>query len=121
MSLEYPCVYHVNGKCTKHTEPDYVDFCVFGPCHEQTPSRGDRFRCMTDEQLAEYLATNTDKFCKNLPKCAALLEANTPIPEEMCKACALEWLKEPAEESLPQSAEPTAPSSEGALEGVSTK
>ena len=118
MSLEYPCVYHENGKCLKHTEPDYVDYCVYFLCHEQTPSRGDRFRCMTDEQLAEYFANNTDEFCKNLPECGELLDAEMPIQEEMCKACVLKWLKEPAEESLTQSAEPTAPSSEGALEEV---
>lgn len=67
MSLEYPCVYHENGKCLKHTEPDYVDYCVYFLCHEQTPSRGDRVRCMKDDELALFIADKVAaEFCERM-------------------------------------------------------
>ena len=48
MSREYPCVYHKNGLCEKFTEPGYINYCVFGPCTEETPSNADRIRAMSD-------------------------------------------------------------------------
>ena len=113
------CSKEAFAKCpTRHLcgSPEEATFAENSECAkfnalvaEQPLSNGDRIRCMSDEQLAEYFATNTDEFCKNLPECGELLDADMHIPEEMCKACVLKWLKEPAEESLPQSAEPTAP------------
>lgn len=54
MSREYPCVYYDNEKCTLHgSEPDYIDWCVLGPCSHETPSNADHIRSMSDEELAE--------------------------------------------------------------------
>lgn len=98
MSLEYPCVYHNNGKCKKFEEPGYVSWCVYGPCSHETPSRADRIRAMSDEELAKMLYEQSDSYCKNLPECGHLLDTPGGIPGEKCIGCVLEWLKQPAKE-----------------------
>jgi len=62
MSREYPCIYHKAGCCTKFPpEPDYTDFCVYGPCGLQKRSNGDRLRAMEDDELALFLAERMAK------------------------------------------------------------
>ena len=55
MSKEYPCVYFDNEKCLKNSEDDHTEWCVFGPCTDETPSYGDCIRRMSDEELAEWI------------------------------------------------------------------
>ena len=100
MSREYPCVYHKNGLCEKDPEPGYINYCVFGPCHDETPSNGDRIRAMSDEELAQ-LIYNADGlgWCSDRPECAELLEMPGGIPEEKCLGCLMAWLRQPAEVS----------------------
>lgn len=103
MSLEYACVYHDKGLCKKYEEPGYVNHCVFGPCTDETPSRGDLIRRMDDEALAQYLYALSNKdfeldYCQNKPECLALVDTDEGVPEEHCRACLLEYLQRPAEE-----------------------
>lgn len=67
----------------------------------KTKTKADRIRSMSDEELAAYLADNYDGFCLNKPECGTLLDTDEGIPEEWCVACALEWLRQPAEEDFP--------------------
>lgn len=99
MSLEFPCVYFENGRCKLDDEPDYIGWCPMGPCKRETPSRADLIRRMTDEELAgKIYDLMGDKYCKNLPECGEMLDNNQEIPEEKCKDCLLEWLKQPEED-----------------------
>ena len=61
-------------------------------------TKADQIRSMSDEQLAAYWANNYDNFCQNNPECGALLDTDGEIPQENCIACALAWLRSPAEE-----------------------
>lgn len=62
------------------------------------PSRADRIRVMTDEELAKLLyEIDGLGYCKNLPECGELLDAPGGIPEEKCIGCMLQWLRQPAE------------------------
>lgn len=65
------------------------------------PSRADRIRAMTDEELAKLLYdpdSLSEKYCKNLPECGELLDTEEGIPEEKCIGCMLNWLRQPVEE-----------------------
>ena len=62
-------------------------------------TNADHIRSMTDEELAKHLYRSfDDKYCSNAPECAELLETNEGIPDEMCQACLLKWLKQPYKE-----------------------
>lgn len=66
-------------------------------------TNADRIRALDDEKLANYLMQFTDLdcrigFCRNLPKCDALLDTEDGIPSSMCEKCLLEWLQQPVEE-----------------------
>ena len=103
MSLTYACVYHETGLCRKYEEPGYVNYCVFGPCEDETPSRGDLIRRMDDTELARYLyaLANSDfelKFCQNRPECQELVDTDGGVPEQMCMECLAEYLRQPAQE-----------------------
>ena len=64
------------------------------------PTNADRLRSMSDEELAKALNNGFDgKYCTNDPACGALLDADGGIPEEMCVACALRWLRQPVKEA----------------------
>ncbi len=102
MSLTYACVYHENGLCRKYEEPGYVNYCVFGPCTDETPSRGDLIRRMDDPELAQYLyaLANGDfelRFCQNRPECQQLVDTDDGVPEEKCMECLVQYLQQPAE------------------------
>lgn len=70
----------------------------------QTPAAGppltnaDKFRNMTDEELAEWLfplcTGDLIGFCQNKEWC---IENIPNIPQEHCKQCLLDWLKGSAE------------------------
>ena len=98
MSIEYPCVYWNDGKCKKFSEDGIVSWCVNGPCGDMRPSNADRIRAMSDEELARAIYFGWDaQYCRNDQKCKELLDTTDSIPEEMCIACAVKWLKQPAE------------------------
>lgn len=88
MSLGYPCVYHENGKCKKFSDDEAISFCVFGPCKYETPSNADRIRAMSDEAMAEKL-----QYASGCPVNADCIKMSGD-----CKACWLDWLRQPAEE-----------------------
>lgn len=101
MSREYPCIYYDNQKCTKDPEPGVINWCVMGPCTDETPSNADRIRAMSDEELAKiinkYAADNGPRFCRDLPECNEDLERDTLIPLDRCEKCVLHWLRQPAQ------------------------
>ena len=66
-------------------------------------TNADKVRALSDEHLANYLLQFSDVdcmigFCRNLPKCEALLDTEDGIPLSMCEKCLLAWLKQPAED-----------------------
>jgi hypothetical protein len=90
MSHKYPCVYYDNGKCQKFSDDHYTAWCDFYQCEHITPSNGDRIRCMSDEELAEFL---TSDIC------------GTVSPKDFdcygaCVDCATIWLKQPYKEDI---------------------
>lgn len=94
MSKEYPCVYYDNEKCKKYDDPEYVDWCVLGPCPYETPSNADRIRAMSDEELMEFIF--------NEVSCGSICELCVPKPRKStkcdghCRNGILDWLKAPA-------------------------
>lgn len=70
------------------------------------PTFADRIRAMSDEELADtffriiYCAGDpANWFCKGKKECEDLMDADKDIPDEMCKACLLAKLRQPAEEA----------------------
>lgn len=67
----------------------------------------DRIRSMSDEELCDaffrliYAFDPATWFCKGKKECAALMDADKEIPDEMCKACLLAKLRQPAEDPAP--------------------
>ena len=64
----------------------------------------DRIRAMSDEELTDaifqliYAKDPATWFCKGTKECGELMDADKEIPDEMCKACLLAKLQQPAEE-----------------------
>lgn len=97
MSKEYPCVYWSGGKCKKFSDDKVTSWCVESPCEYQMPSKADRVRAMSDEELAEWVARVQIGAIKDAMN---LLQLPYDEPDglvEMGKTEALEWLKQPAE------------------------
>ena len=62
-------------------------------------TQGDRIRAMSDEELVEMLYNGVDaEYCRNAPECGEMLDADDGIPEEKCKGCLLNWLRQPVKE-----------------------
>ncbi len=89
MSIEYPCVYWSDGMCKKFSDDKVTSWCVEGPCGDQMPSNADRIRSMTDEELADLIQREVG-YCAPTGDCEKT--------SKDCKACWLDWLKQPAEE-----------------------
>lgn len=92
MSLEYPCIYYRgNGLCSYGGDLTDANICVFGPCDNETPSRADLVRRMSDEELAKLLVRRSP--CppsgNNHITCGF---AGT------CQECWVNWLRQPSEE-----------------------
>ena len=100
MSLEYSCVYHDKGLCSKFSEPGYVSYCVFGPCSHQIPSNADRIRAMSDEELANYLSVKfadlqiQNVFTKDSPPTATQIS----MLNHMWYDAWMQWLQQPVKE-----------------------
>ena len=85
MSIEYPCVYWSDGMCKKFSDDKVTSFCVEGPCGDQMPSNADKIRAMSDEELKEFICSNSQcKFCKF---------------ERWGRCELLEWLQQPVKEN----------------------
>lgn len=67
-----------------------------------TPTNADKIRSMSDEELAAYLreleCLERDDYCRNIPECDELLKTPDGIPEEKCRRCLVDWLRQPAKE-----------------------
>lgn len=67
-------------------------------------SFADKIRAMTDEELCDaifqliYAMDPATWFCKGKKECGDLMDADKEIPDEMCKACLLAKLRQPADE-----------------------
>ena len=71
--------------------------------HPNAPTRADRFRSMTDEDLADLIlravALEELGYCKSHPACDKAIENNeAEIPESWCRECVVRWLQEPWDE-----------------------
>lgn len=82
-----------------------INALMFQRRHENPKTIGDRIRAMTDEELADAILRYTygsvdpaNWFCKGKKECGDLMDADKEIPDEMCKACILEKLRQPAKE-----------------------
>ena len=85
MSIEYPCVYWSNGMCKKFSDDKATNWCVEGPCGDKIPSNADKIRAMSDEELKEFICSNSQcKFCKF---------------ERWGRCELLEWLQQPVKEN----------------------
>lgn len=68
-------------------------------------SFADQIRAMSDEELCDaifrliYAFDPATWFCKGKKECEELMDADKEIPDEMCKACLLAKLRQPAEET----------------------
>ena len=83
MSIEYPCVYWSDGMCKKFSDDKVTSWCVEGPCGDQMLSNADKIRAMSDEELKEFICSNSQcKFCKF---------------ERWGRCELLEWLQQPCE------------------------
>lgn len=90
MSREYPCIYYCDEICTKHSS-DVTEYCVQGPCGDETSSNADRIRAMSDEELARFLAGAENR--RSATGGGALWKGADH---------ALDWLRQPAEEEEEQ-------------------
>lgn len=85
MSKWYPCIYCTEDlKCTKYSDDGSISFCVLGPCHDETPSHGDKIRAMTDEELADWLVLVEQR----------ILEIKPSLEKPALYADWLDWLRQ---------------------------
>ena len=91
------------SRCPNHTTVKNSAAYLCGVLDERKrkQTNADHIRSMisTDEGLAEALLQAHDggmfiPFCKNKPECVDLLEEGI-IPQEECKKCMIEWIREP--------------------------
>ena len=84
MSVEFPCAYYTEGRCTRYpVRNNEVSYCGGNEgCSGRVPSNSDRIRAMTDEELAEFMRSVCDTW---------YIDANQNW---------LSWLKSPAESSV---------------------
>ena len=93
MSKLYPCVNCTeDGYCKKYSDEEVKTWCVQGPCKDERPSNADRFRAMTDEELAKYFSYIAD--CDNCPN---ELDRECCVNEDACINKWMKWLKREAE------------------------
>ena len=107
MSRDYPCVYYDDQKCRLHSEePDYTDWCVFGPCGHETPSKGDCIRTMSDEELAEWIRNGiSSDYCDYCEYNNGYCDGS-PCRGKADAEVIIEWLRRPANGEVPAKAPP---------------
>lgn len=91
-------------RCAADCRHERAPYEVVVECGMYKPpmSNADRFRAMSDEELATMLnrfaeGESAPRYCRNLPECDADMEADRLIPLERCQECLLYWLQQPAE------------------------
>lgn len=63
-------------------------------------TRGDNIRRMleTDEGLADFFIehgiSDSIVFCTNKPECDEKLDSGETVPDDWCRKCLIEWIKE---------------------------
>lgn len=99
------CRVQNGAKCTMCRNKGYCiicDSCIHEPERKdnfEPLTNGDRIRAMSDEELVEMLYNGVDaEYCRNAPECGEMLDADDGIPEEKCKGCLLNWLRQPVKE-----------------------
>lgn len=90
MSKEYPCVHYDNGKCKLFSDDKVTSYCVKGPCNDETPSRGDWIRAMSDEELHEFLYSHKFYDMCDEPCSECRYHGD-------CERRLADWLQQPAE------------------------
>lgn len=76
-----------------------------GARYVKVQTYADLIRAMSDEELCSaifqliYAADPALWFCKGKEECGELMNADEDIPDEMCKACLLEKLRQPVDET----------------------
>lgn len=70
--------------------------------YKKMQTNADRFRSMTDEELATalYQMLDGDVYCTNKPECGKMLNTDDGIPDEWFAQCLLNWLRQTAKEEL---------------------
>ena len=96
MSKEYPCIYfEEDGLCRKFADGRGKVYCAMEQCPHQKESNADKFRAMSDEELAHMII----RFEPCTDICLNEYE-NGRISEQCDKKCferALKWLQQPCE------------------------
>lgn len=50
------CIHRTNdGKCLEYSSDVYTSYCIDGPCPDEVPSNADKFRSMSEKELASIL------------------------------------------------------------------
>lgn len=88
------CIYRTkDGECDLYEEGGkYKAFCDMDGCEGRKMTNADRFRAMTDEELAEWMANKVDcQYCSVRSEWCTESEAS-------CRTNWLDWLKQEAKE-----------------------
>lgn len=95
------CVYRTqDNKCEFYSDygKGIVSYCDFDDCEDKKPSKADRIRAMTDEELADHFT----QFYYDGPKfyCPAVADVGEGAcaANYDCRQCWLDWLKEEAKD-----------------------
>lgn len=98
MSVEFPCAYYTEGRCTRYpVRNNEVSYCGGNEgCSGRVPSNADRIRQMTDEELAK--AVYRGCATRNCPDGGWNEGMSEADEDKMCVECWLAWLKSPEEE-----------------------
>lgn len=92
------CVHMNNdGSCSKRSVRGHLWLCIGDKCPDYVMSRADRFRSMTDQQLAAYIAGNNIKSICDIvcgDKCRAVMQKNL-APHVACREAVEKMLRQP--------------------------
>lgn len=98
MSKLYPCVYCTeDGYCKKYSDEEVTAWCVQSPCKDEKASNADKFRAMTDEEIAQMVAESINcEVCKSFHHAE---DGECPHkPNQACEDFWLDWLRQEAKE-----------------------
>lgn len=89
---------HLCGSLAGATFAEGSECDTFNNKIYEIQTNADRIRAMSDEELATFWSDHYDNFCPNKPECGQYINEGKDIHAEWCAACALKWLRQPAEE-----------------------
>ena len=93
------CVYRTtDDKCEFYSDygKGIVSYCDFDDCEEKKPSNADRIRAMSDDELAEWMATKVT--CMRCPVDLSVCQNAYYDKDGKCDRILLDWLKAPVED-----------------------